>query len=117
MPQKSVRFFGKPVVLVCDGNCAKAWGLNGGRPKHFFSDNPDDYVYLPDSQVGVAPSPETWEGSDTRPSDTTVTEGSQMNKWCARACERCNMIDEGQEIRVKDMENPEPNFFSRRKVV
>lgn len=115
MTTKSITFAGKRVTLACDGNCAKAWGING-RPRHHFQDpedEPDDYVYLADSSLETAPGPgETVgmsEGGHMKPSATRIDDGAQMNKWCARECERSVMVDEGERVTLPDMEHPTPN--------
>ena len=113
---KDVIFFGQQVTLACDGNCAKAWGING-RPKHYFQGEevePDDYVFLPDSQLGRAPAPGLTvicsEGSDAKPVATRLTNGERMNRWCARECERRVTVDRGEPIALPDMERPKPNM-------
>ena len=83
---KPIRFFDDLVVLACDGNCDKAWG-NNGRPKVSLSDDPDDYYFVPDGELGKAPiDPGTYEGGDGKP--RSRVHGDRQNKWCARECER-----------------------------
>jgi hypothetical protein len=113
------------LVLVCDGRCDKAWGING-RPKLYYREeegaprplqegeeprDPDDYVYVRDSKLGTAPGPgETVgvaEGSDLKPSATPLEDGERMNKWCARECER------GGWGEAYDLEHPQPNYHRR----
>jgi hypothetical protein len=116
MISKSINFCGQRVTLACDGNCSKAWGIQA-RPRHHFQpedEEPDDYVYLPDSALGTAPGPgETVilaEGNDTKPHAVRMTDGAGTNRWCARQCERKVMVEDGEEIRVRDMEHPRPNM-------
>ncbi len=110
--RKEVPYMGQPVALMCDGKCNKAWGLNS-RPKKMLSDNEDDYVFLSDGELGEAPDGETlgtFEGFQTKPSATPLTNGEDMNKWCARECERCRMIDRDEKYEPVDMDDPEPNI-------
>jgi hypothetical protein len=88
---KSITYFGVPVVLVCDGHCNKAWGINN-RPRVQLSDVEDDYSGLADREVGVAPiDPGTYEGSDAKPTD--YRDPKRQNKWCVRECERSVLVD------------------------
>ncbi len=112
-------------VLSCDGRCDKAWGING-RPKLYFQEeegqprrlkkreeprDPDDYVYVRDSELGKAPGPGATvgvaEGSDMKPSAEPLVDGERMNKWCARECERSGWSE------TPDLERPQPNFRRR----
>lgn len=78
------------------------------------SDNPDDFVFLGDGELGIAPDdPGTYEGGCGKPSGTVLTDGNAMNKWCTRECERCVVTDAGAEIVPRDMDNPRPNMRSR----
>lgn len=108
MIAKQVLYHGK-ATLVCDGKCSKAWGHNG-RPRKMLSDDEDDYVYLPDSELGTAPGPtETVcieEGPDAKPSAVDHNNGECMNKWCARECERCARL----EGWAPNMNKPQPNI-------
>lgn len=82
---KQIRFFGQPVLLVCDGECNKAWGINS-RPR--VDDEADEPLYLGDDELGFAPlNPGTWEGGEGKPNP----ENPELNKWCARECERSTM--------------------------
>ncbi len=112
MIQKQVRFFGKQVVLACDGRCDKAWGING-RARVLLSDKDGDDIFVPDSALGTAGPPGTWEGGDGRPSAVPLTDGERMNKWCARACERGDIYGLSEAIVLRDMENPTPNVPGR----
>lgn len=120
MITKDVIYFGDPVTMACDGNCAKAWGING-RPKHYFQDKevePDDYVFKSDSELGTAPPPGSTvgasEGGHVKPSALKLNDGTRMNKWCVRECERAIIVDRGNPIALRDMEHPEPNMPHRR---
>ena len=79
---KSVGFyFGTPIALLCDGKCSKAWGANT-RESVQLSDDPDDFAYLSDSELGRAPAdPGTYEGGYGKPTN------KRHNKWCWRECE------------------------------
>lgn len=83
-----VTFAGVPCLLVCDGTCEKAWGINA-RPRHQYDpENEDDYAFLADGELGYAPAnPGTSEGGYFKPVDRT------HNKWCCRECERCTMVE------------------------
>jgi hypothetical protein len=93
-------------LLLCDGNCRKAWGINH-RPKIEFSDvDPDDYAFLPDSEVGEAPAdPGTYEGGHAKPRHDAGP--NRQNKWCLRECERSISLAPGEAFRL-------PNDFLTR---
>lgn len=82
-----IPYFGKKVSVKCDGKCDKAWG-KCERPLVELSDDVDDYYYLSDDELGIAPKVvNTYEGNDTKPLDVKEF----PNKWCVRSCERCAM--------------------------
>jgi len=84
-------------VILCDGNCHKAWGINN-RPSVAFSDDPDDIAYLADGELGIAPDdPGTYEGGHAKP-DASAGPGRQ-NKWCYRECERSISIARSESFR------------------
>lgn len=121
--QKEIVYHGERCVLVCDGRCDKAWGIQA-RPRYrFVSDDadPDDYVYLGDEHVGEAPPPGKTEivseGFEMKPSAVPLTDPERLNKWCARQCERSTIVKLGEPIVLPDMQNPEPNMPHRRCVV
>lgn len=89
---KEVIAFGSPRTIACDAKCDKAWGHNN-RPKiDFDDDNPDDYAYLPDQELGTAPAdPGTYEGFQAKP----TREADRLNKWCFRECERSVSVERG----------------------
>ena len=90
---KNITYFGQRTRVACDGNCAKAWGMNS-RPRVQLSGNPDDYAWLADGELGDAPTdPGTYEGGHAKP--LTVRGPEDMNKWCVRECERCVMSEPG----------------------
>jgi hypothetical protein len=81
---RRIIYFGQPGVVVCDARCSKAWGINN-RPSISFSDDPDNYAYLADDELGQAPAdPGTYEGGCAKPTEP----GERLNKWCVRECER-----------------------------
>jgi hypothetical protein len=85
MIARAIKYFGKDAVLICDGKCNKAWGINL-RPKSSLSDDPDDVVYHRDDMLGNAPiDPGTYEGGHAKPQGGGA---ARLNKWCARECER-----------------------------
>jgi len=89
MLSKEVITFGQKNIIYCDGKCEKAWGINN-RPKiQLDKNNEDDYVFLADSELEIAPvNPGTYEGDCGKPSFAT----ERLNKWCYRECERCNRV-------------------------
>lgn len=95
---KQILWFDRHVTLACDGKCGKAWGLSG-RPKvEFDADEPDDVAWLSDSELAEAPTcTGAWEGGFGKPHDP-----SQMNKWCARECERSGIFEAGEPIMLHD---------------
>lgn len=98
MPIKQILWFGRHVTLACDGKCDKAWGINNRPRIDFDPDEPDDHAYLADHELGDAPTqPGTWEGGHGKPRDS-----SQMNKWCARECERSGIFEDGEAIKLHD---------------
>jgi hypothetical protein len=115
-------------VAACDGRCSKAWGLNG-RPRIKLSDHDDDYVYIPDQYLGIAPGPGKTvgiaEGSHCKPSDVDHADSTKLNKWCARECERSavkwsvlerdgTLVDNGEgTFQLPDLDNPKPNMSRR----
>lgn len=118
MISKQIVFFGRALVMACDGRCDKAWGMNG-RPRKQLSDDPDDFVYEADSALGVAPGPGQTvvysEGAHFKPSAEPLHDGESMNKWCARECERSGHFDPNREpIAIPTFEPPRPNLRSRR---
>jgi len=88
MFEKIIKYMGQDAKVVCDGKCEKAWGISS-RPKIILDeDNEDDYCFLSDSELDIAPiDPGTYEGSDGKPESNTEF----PNKWCVRECERCSM--------------------------
>ena len=101
MHTKTIQFMGRAMLMGCDGNCGKAWGISQ-RPKAELSDDPDDVAYLADGELGEAPfHPGTYEGGCTKPRGP-----DGMNKWCARECERSDMAPTVDKLKLRD--------FSRR---
>ena len=95
---KGIVYFGQPAVILCDANCAKAWGVNG-RPKVQLSENEDDFAFLADGELGTAPEdPGTEEGGQRKPEYVA----DRLNKWCCRECERCVMARPNEEFQLKD---------------
>jgi hypothetical protein len=89
---KTITFAGQSAVVLCDGNCRKAWGVNS-RPKVVLTKgDDDDYFYIPDGELGVAPEdPGTYEGGCGKPSPEDGPD--RMNTWCVRECERSLFLD------------------------
>lgn len=95
---KQIIWFGNHVTLACEGKCIKAWGISSRQKINFDVNDPDDYAFLADDELGDAPNqPGTWEGGHGKPSDP-----SQMNKWCARECERSGIFESGEPIVLTD---------------
>ncbi|SDR37012.1 hypothetical protein SAMN05443245_5174 [Paraburkholderia fungorum] len=111
--QKQILWFDRRVTLACDGQCNKAWGINN-RPKvDFDPDEPDDYAFLADHELGEAPSnPGVWEGGHGKPFGPDY-----MNKWCARECERSGIFEHGEEIDLSNYSARVYNMPSRHKDV
>lgn len=134
MIAKSGTFFGQPVILACDAQCHKAWGI-GDRPRVYLDESPqvvrgygyddvnfypdffqdedmrgkdvDNHAMLADHELPDAPiDPGSYEGDEGKP----WLPEQRLNKWCARACERCVIIDD--KFPVKDFELPD---FSQRR--
>jgi hypothetical protein len=92
MPEDTILYFGDAAKVRCDGNCEKAWGLHS-RPKTQLSENEDDYAFLADDELGMAPAdPGTYEGGYGKPASATHF----PNKWCVRECERLAMSRPGK---------------------
>lgn len=82
---KLIQWYYEPAAIACDGRCDKAWGISS-RPKEQLSEDEDDYAWLADGELGIAPEdPGTSEGNDSKP----LPNEPKLNKWCARECERC----------------------------
>lgn len=102
---KQITYFGQPALVVCDGQCGKAWGIRA-RPQVSLGDDPDDFAYLADDELGEAPAdPGDYEGGDAKP----VSPEQRLNKWCVRACERLAMTSPSKTNVVL-----ESHDFSRR---
>lgn len=98
MHTKQIVWFGNSVTLACDGQCSRAFGLNGRPRIDFDPDDPDDYAFLADGEVEDAPeNPGTYEGGWGKPSGP-----HEMNKWCSRECERSGIFEAGEEVKLKD---------------
>lgn len=125
---KTILFCGRSAVLACDGQCDKAWGINK-RPRFYFQESleaarrlakgtpprdPDDYIFVPDDLLGAAPAdPGTYEGGHGKPSAVPLTDPSRMNKWCARECERCALLEPGEALVAPNLKRPKPNIPER----
>jgi hypothetical protein len=97
MHTKTIQWFGKPFILACDGQCDRAFGIQH-RQRVQFSDDPDDFAMLSDDETGEAPKdPGTYEGGFAKPSSP-----DDMNKWCARECERSDMAKAITTIALPD---------------
>jgi hypothetical protein len=99
---KRILMFGKPAYVACDGKCDKAWGIQS-RPKIQFDPNePDDYAFQADRELGKAPRfPGTSEGGHVKP----LPGEEKLNKWCVRECERSIRLnsDDPVQIEVRDL--------------
>jgi hypothetical protein len=110
---KKIVYFGKTVVLVCDGKCEKAFG-GSVRPKGYPDDkrDEDDWYWVADDEVGEAPKhPGTIEGTHIKPQHPD----DRLNKWCARECERSQMCDLGTQLKVRTFTGRVYNYFDREK--
>ena len=107
--EKPITFCGQRAKVACDGRCNKAWGISS-RPRVQLSENPDDYAFLSDGELGEAPQhPGTSEGGIMKPL-IPITRAEQMNKWCVRECERCSMSLPGEYDKPLELRT----FSSRR---
>jgi hypothetical protein len=98
MYTKKIRFMRHAIILACDGKCSKAWGLTSRPKEQFDSQDEDDYAFLADNELGDAPADTgTYEGIYGKPSGP-----EEMNKWCARQCERCLNFKPGSVIHLPD---------------
>jgi hypothetical protein len=101
--KKQIKWWGPDdiMMLSCDGRCDKAWGASDRPHVQFDPNEPDDFAYLADHELGTAPAdPGTYEGSHGKPSSVPLTPDDThlMNKWCARACERSALTEPGKPI-------------------
>lgn len=97
--EAEILFFGQRVIVACDRNCQKAWGINNRPRIQLDEDNWDNYVYLSDTELGEAPAnPGTYEGNDAKP----LSPDDFPNKWCVRECERSTMVDKGKLYTLRD---------------
>lgn len=104
MISKDIVWFGQAAVLSCDAKCDKAWGLNSRPRIEFDPEDPDDYAFLADDELGEAPyDPGTYEGGHAKPR----SKKDRLNKWCARECERSCIVG---RLNPDD----KPSDFSRR---
>lgn len=97
---KAITFCGQATILICDGQCNKAWGLNS-RPKdrHDHGMLAGVLMYKSDSEAGDAPlDPGTEEGGDSKP----TSPNERLNKWCARECERSTLSGVNEEFVIPD---------------
>lgn len=85
--EKLITFLGWEAKVGCDEKCHKAWGILN-RPKILLSEDPDDYAYLSDDELEIAPVDlGTYEGGFAKP----ISKNEIPNKWCVRQCERCSI--------------------------
>lgn len=101
MKKTQIKYRGAPALIVCDGKCEKAWGVNGRKDDLIIAydeNEPDDIAYKADHEIGIAPKDTgTYEGGEGKPSVP-----GEHNKWCARECERSRLIRPGEEISCWD---------------
>lgn len=98
---KEIIYFGESCVLACDQKCNKAWGLNKRPYAQLDQNNDDDIVWYADNELGEAPkNPGTYEGGHGKP--LFVSSPEDMNKWCARECERSTIVNVGEMINLRD---------------
>lgn len=98
-------YFGKSAIVVCDRRCDKAWGINNRPRVEFDPTDPDDYAYLSDDELGVAPvDPGTYEGGHGKP----LSPDYFPNKWCVRECER-SALGDGERMELPDFSKRDYN--------
>ena len=94
---KTITYFGRPVVISCDSNCEKAWGINNRPRLQRDNSDVDDYAFLSDHELALAPiDPGTYEGGDGKPLSP------DFNKWCVRECERSILTEPGEVVNLPD---------------
>ena len=107
-----VKYCDQPMRVTCDRKCNKAWGINT-RQRIRLSEDESDWAYVADHELGNAPAdPGTYEGGVAKPSSPDEF----PQKWCVRACERCNHSQPDQwmhplpvisfDNRVRNVESP-----------
>jgi len=108
--EKVITYFGRKMLLICDGKCDKAWGVST-RPKIQLDDNDEnDYCFLADDELGIAPEdPLTYEGLDME--GKPIFDEEKMNRWCCRECERSSINDLLEEIEIKDFSKRRYNYL------
>jgi hypothetical protein len=105
MKKKEILFFGKKRIVACDNKCHKAWGINERPKKQLDNNDPDDYYFLPDQKLGIAPSISKYEECDK---NKPVKD--ELNKWCVRQCERSKIFNLNEEIKLPDFSKPYYNI-------
>lgn len=106
---RAIIWAGEYATVACDGQCNKAWGING-RPRLKLSEDPDDYAWLPDGELGEAPATSgIHEGGDWKPTNP----GEVLNRWCARECERCVMTEPGRPRELPKLRDFSRLFYNR----
>lgn len=106
-----LKAYGQEIVIACDQNCSKAWG-RACRPRLSLNpDDEDDFAYIPDDDLGIAPrDPETYEGDHAKPMHP-----DRHNKWCLRECERSKscLATEFPRLALEDFTKPVYNYKAR----
>lgn len=110
MIRKEILVFGKQAVIACDEICKKAWGVNNRPRVQVDEENYDDYYFVPDGELGVAPEDTgTYEGGCAKP----IHKEERLNKWCLRECERC-LLSHTNDFNKPIHELDLPDFSKRR---
>jgi hypothetical protein len=91
----TTKFCGTSVILICDAQCNKAWGVNS-RP---IDDETNEWIA--DFEQEAPADPGTYEGGSGKP-DTP-----RHNPWCARECERSLLVS--GEMQNKPIDLPKWN--------
>ena len=90
MIAKSIIYFENKCILICDGKCNKAWGMNNRKEK-------DSGEYYKDNELKTAPvNPGTYEGGHAKPKDNEQI----LNKWCCRECEISKMVKDNEDFEL-----------------
>ena len=98
MNQSVILYMGQSVRVTCDRLCSKAWGINQRPTVQFSGEDPDDYAFLADGELGEAPvNPGTYEGGQGKP----LTPDAFPNKLCVRECERCDIARLDEPVTVR----------------
>lgn len=96
MLAKTITCLGRQAILICDKNCAQAWGLNS-RPTFEVEGRK---FWIKDGEQISPNNPGTEEGGHVKPAGGQ--DHYKLNKWCARECERSVIVHCGESFILPD---------------